>query len=112
MTVYLNNETASPGLEFDDEDEVVIDRDETFIAHCQAYLAARAETWGRRYGNSISTRSKRWGLVWRVEVSQPLHPVGPDLTRRLVFWGSTAGGVEGVIYGPGGEAPLVTPPET
>lgn len=97
MTVYLDKETAFPGFEPDEEDEVVVDRDEAFIAYCQARHADRE--WS--YGNSISTRSKRWGRVWRVEISGPLHP---DLIHRFVCWGSTEG-IDGTAFSAGGEPP-------
>jgi hypothetical protein len=66
------------------EDEQVVSDCISFESECRAYVADHAKDLGWTFGNSLTTRSKKFGLVFRIDFEA--SPVGPDWVSRLVFW--------------------------
>ncbi len=63
--------------------ETVLNDAPSFVEACRAQIADDAERIGWRFGKSIVTRSKEWGLVWRVDL---LGPAVLGRTQRIVCW--------------------------
>jgi len=68
------------------EDETVLAEAPSFIRACLQHVDKDIEDFDIRFWNSILTRKKDWGLVWRVDVTFHNRPNTPGLIKRFVFW--------------------------
>jgi hypothetical protein len=85
----------------DPQGEIVLaDEDEPlFVAACKAVIVDEAERFGWSLGNSLLTRSAKWGLVWRVDffLDGQFSP-SPPWFNRAVFCGEKDGTVNGTVH--------------
>jgi hypothetical protein len=68
--------------------ETVVNDDPAFVEACMARIAEDVERQGWRLGKSIVTRSKEWGLVWRVDFEIQGGPYGSNRVDRVICWRS------------------------
>jgi hypothetical protein len=76
---------------FEPNAEVVLVHLPTFVDACKALIAEDAERFEWSFGNSLLTRSERWGLIWRVDFTTKYGGPGPNHTNRIVCWGDASG---------------------
>jgi hypothetical protein len=70
------------------QDETALAADPSFAEACMARIADDAKQFGWRFGNSILTRSKDWGLVWRIDFETEGSRYGGNLVNRVICWRS------------------------
>jgi hypothetical protein len=63
-------------------DEVLLPTDPAMTERSKRVLAPDAELLSWRYGPCVLTRSDRWGLIWRTDVSLR----SGSRARIVVFW--------------------------
>ena len=49
------------------QDATVLTGHAAFIEACMLAIAEEAKQYGWRFGNSLLTQSKDWGLIWRID---------------------------------------------
>jgi hypothetical protein len=69
-----------------DDDEDVLPADPSFASECMSAIAADAEQFEWRFNNAILTRSKRWGLVWRVDFTTQRASANTAFINRVTCW--------------------------
>jgi len=84
--------------------ETILPPDTKFVEKCRAVFADDVRDYGWQFGRSVLSRSKRWGLVWRADVTSPR-----SYPARVVVWWPDP---DGESYGRGhiavAESPLPT----
>jgi hypothetical protein len=73
------NDFPGPGVA---QDEVLLPVDPAIAERSRRVLARDAEMLGWRYGPCVLTRSERWGLIWRTDITQRTG----TRSRIVVFW--------------------------
>jgi hypothetical protein len=61
-------------------------RDDLFAQACRDAFAHVESDLGWKIGNSLVTRSDRWGFIWRADLDVRAGP--PSLVNRIICWGS------------------------
>jgi hypothetical protein len=69
------------------QDETVLTGHASFIEACMDAIADEAKQNGWRFGNSLLTRSKDWGLIWRIDFQTEKRYGDLGLVNRVTCWG-------------------------
>lgn len=75
-----------PSMSVVKEDEVELPADPSFSSACMKRLSNVESKLGWRFGRSILTRSKKWGLIWRVDLQPPEASNKSTFLSRIVCW--------------------------
>jgi len=70
------------------DEEVVLPANPSFESECMSVIAADATKFSWQFKNSILTRSKTWGLVWRVDFTTPRVSASANFVNRVTCWRS------------------------
>lgn len=79
-------------------DETEATDNPAFLAACNATVSDLAAALGWRLGNSISTFSDAWGLVYRIDIYSKGTSPNSRALNRFICWGTADGEIVGTAF--------------
>jgi hypothetical protein len=84
QTAMCQSENHLPQME--PQNELMAPSETAFVEECKARISDDAKKFGWIFGNSIVTRSDKWGLIWRVDFFLPGDEKRRGLINRIICW--------------------------